>query len=158
MSSNPTNALSMIQRADKVLMNTYARFPIVLSKGEGAWVFDVEGIQIPGSVAGFAVNLVGHSHPRLVKAVSDQAKELIHVSNLYYNPPMIELAEGLIQNSFASKVFFCNSGAEANEGAVKLARKYFKKKGEPGRFRVITLQNSFHGRTLAMISATGKKR
>jgi predicted acetylornithine/succinylornithine family transaminase len=90
--------------------------------------------------------------------IGEQAKELIHVSNLYFNPPMVELAELLIQNSFASRVFFCNSGAEANEGAVKLARKYFKKKGQPGRFRMITMQNSFHGRTLAMISATGQEK
>jgi len=152
------NNQQLIHRANQVLMNTYARFPLVLSRGEGAWVYDVEGKKYLDLVGGIAVNLLGHSHPRLVKALSDQAKELIHVSNLYYNPPMIELAEALTQNSFASKVFFCNSGAEANEGAVKLARKYFKEKGQPERFRAITMQNSFHGRTLAMISATGQEK
>jgi len=149
---------SLISRANQVLMNTYARFPLVLTRGEGAWVWDAEGKKYLDLVAGIAVNVLGHSHPRLLKALSGQAKDLIHVSNLYYNLPMIELAEALTKASFADKAFFCNSGAEANEGAVKLARKYFKKKGMPERFRVIAMKNSFHGRTMAMISATGQEK
>jgi len=152
------NNSSFIEKASQVFMNTYSRFPIVLEKGEGAWVWDVEGNKYLDLVGGVAVNALGHNHPDLVNAITKQAERLIHVSNLYYNIPAIELAEYIVQHSFADKVFFCNSGAEANEGAIKLLRKYFKKQGKPQQYEVITFVNSFHGRTLGMISATGQER
>ncbi len=153
-----TTNQSYIDRSAKVLMNTYGRLPIVLERGEGSWVWDVEGKKYLDLVAGIAVNCLGHSHPEIVKTVSEQIKTLTHTSNLYHTVPGIELAELLVKNSFADRVFFCNSGAEANEGAVKLLRKYFKKKGQPDKFEVITMINSFHGRTLAMMSATGQEK
>ncbi len=149
---------SLIQRSSQVLMNTYGRFPLVLVKGQGSWVWDEDGKKYLDLVAGIAVNVLGHAHPRMLSAIQDQAAKLIHVSNLYHIPSQVELAEALTRSSFADRVFFCNSGAEANEGAVKLARKYFKTKGEPQKYKVITLENSFHGRTLAMISATGQEK
>ncbi len=138
---------SLIQRSSQVLMNTYGRFPLVLVKGQGSWVWDEDGKKYLDLVAGIAVNVLGHAHPRMLSAIQDQAAKLIHVSNLYHIPSQVELAEALTRSSFADRVFFCNSGAEANEGAVKLARKYFKTKGEPQKYKVITLENSFHGRT-----------
>ncbi len=139
-------------------MNTYSRFPIVLEKGEACWVWDVEGKKYLDLVAGIAVNCLGHSHPEIVRVVTEQISKLTHTSNLYYTVPAIELADLLTQISFADQVFFCNSGAEANEGAVKLTRKYFKKKGQADRVEVICMHNSFHGRTLGMISATGQEK
>ncbi len=152
------NNSTLIQKASQVFFNTYSRFPIVLAKGEGAWVWDIEGNKYLDLVAGVAVNSLGHNHPSLVKAIKNQVEQLIHVSNLYYNIPAIELADYLVKHSFADKVFFSNSGAEANEGAIKLLRKYFKKQGKPEKYEVITFVNSFHGRTLGMISATGQER
>ncbi len=139
-------------------MNTYSRFPVVLTRGEGCFVWDVEGKKYLDLVGGIAVNCLGHAHPRLSKVIADQASKLIHISNLYFNLPQVELAETLVEYSFADQVFFCNSGAEANEGAVKLTRKYFKKNGSPEKYEVIAMKNSFHGRTLAMISATGQEK
>lgn len=139
-------------------MNTYGRFPVLIEKGEGCWLWDVEGKKYLDLVAGIAVNCLGHSHPEIVKVVSEQIKILTHTSNLYHTAPGIELAELLVKSSFADRVFFCNSGAEANEGAVKLVRKYFKKKGQAEKVEIITMLNSFHGRTLAMISATGQEK
>lgn len=152
------NSQQIIDRANQVLMPTYTRFPIVLAKGEGCWVWDVEGKKYLDLVGGIAVNCLGHADPRLQKVISEQASKLVHISNLYYNLPQIELAELLVQSSFADQIFFCNSGAEANEGAIKLTRKYFKKKNLPEKYEVICMQNSFHGRTLAMISATGQSK
>jgi len=139
-------------------MNTYGRFPVVLERGQGCWVWDADGKKYLDLVAGIAVNCLGHAHPAIVRAATEQVSKLIHTSNLYHTIPGIELAELLVKSSFADRVFYCNSGAEANEGAVKLARKYFKKKGQPERSEVITMRNSFHGRTLAMISATGQEK
>ncbi len=147
-----------IEKSSQVFMNTYARFPLVLERGEACWVWDVEGKKYLDLVAGIAVNCLGHSHPQVIEAMKEQVLKLTHISNLYHNVPGIELAQLLVQSSFADRVFFCNSGAEANEGAIKLVRKYFKKKGMPHRTEVITMQNSFHGRTLAMISATGQEK
>ncbi len=153
-----TSNQSIIDRASQVLMNTYARFPITLVRGEGSWVWDIEDKKYLDLVAGIAVNALGHNHSRLLKVLREQASELIHVSNLYYNLPQVKLAEALTRLSFADQAFFCNSGAEANEAAVKLTRKFFKKNGEPERYQVICMQNSFHGRTLAMLSATGQSK
>jgi len=148
----------IIQTADRVIAGTYKRFPIVITGGKGSTLWDSEGNRYTDFVAGIAVCNLGHAHPRLVEAVSRQAAVLWHVSNLYYTVPQTRLAEWLTAHSFADRVFFCNSGAEANEAAIKLVRRYFKEKGEKDRYRIITLENSFHGRTMATLSATGQEK
>jgi len=148
----------IMERADRVIAKTYKRFPVVLAKGSGCILYDTEGRSYTDFVAGIAVCNLGHSHEGVVKAVSNQAQTLMHVSNLYYTIPQVELAAWLVQNSFADRVFFCNSGAEANEAAIKLARKYFNDRGESDRFRIITMEHSFHGRTMATLSATGQDK
>jgi acetylornithine aminotransferase len=147
-----------IEKAEKVIAATYKRFPIVLTHGEGCTLFDAEGGTYTDFVAGIAVCNLGHAHPGIADAVANQARRLVHVSNLYYTTPQIALAEWLVEHSFADRVFFCNSGAEANEAAIKLARKYFKDRGAPERFRIITMEGSFHGRTMATLSATGQTK
>ena len=148
----------IIQKADAVIARTYSRFPIVLEKGEGATLWDTDGKAYLDFVAGIAVCNLGHAHPEIAAALCAQAKTLFHVSNLYYTIPQVELATLLVENSFADRVFFCNSGAEANEAAIKLTRKYFKDKGEKNRFRIIAMEQSFHGRTMATLSATGQEK
>ena len=148
----------IMNRADQVMAKTYNRFPIVLTKGQGCRLWDAEGREYIDFVSGIAVCNLGHAHPKVSEALSKQADVLLHVSNLYYTEPQIELANRLTQNSFADRVFFCNSGAEANEAAIKLARKYVKDKGEKERYRIITMEKSFHGRTMATLSATGQDK
>ena len=148
----------LIKRADQVMATTYQRFPVVLIKGDGSKLWDTDGRSYTDFVAGIAVCNLGHAHPRICETLARQAKTLLHVSNLYYTRPQIELASWLVENSFADRVFFGNSGAEANEAAIKLARKYFKERGEDSRFRIITMERSFHGRTLATLSATGQEK
>jgi len=148
----------IMEQADRVIAKTYKRFPIVIAKGSGCTLFDASGRSYTDFVAGIAVCNLGHSHEGVVKAVSNQAQTLTHVSNLYYTIPQVELAAWLVQQSFADRVFFCNSGAEANEAAIKLVRKYFNERGENNRFRIITMENSFHGRTMATLSATGQDK
>ncbi|MDO9567458.1 MAG: acetylornithine transaminase [Candidatus Desulfaltia sp.] len=148
----------IINRADKVIAKTYNRFPIVITRGKGCTVWDSEGRTYTDFVAGIAVCNLGHAHPAVSKALSDQANTLFHVSNLYYTVPQVELASWLVDNSFADRVFFCNSGAEANEAAIKLARKYFNDKGDLHRNRIIAMEKSFHGRTMATLSATGQEK
>ena len=148
----------IMDTADKVITKTYTRFPIVITKGKGCSLWDTEGKKYLDFVSGIAVCNLGHSHPKVSAALSKQADVLLHVSNLYYTEPQIELAYRLTQNSFADRVFFCNSGAEANEAAIKLARKYFKDKGENERYRIVTMEKSFHGRTMATLSATGQDK
>ncbi len=148
----------IMKKADQVIANTYKRFPVVLSKGCGCTLYDTDGRSYRDFVAGIAVCNLGHSHPRLIEALSAQARTLWHVSNLYYTGPQVELADRLVANSFADKVFFCNSGAEANEAAIKLARKYFYDRGENRRVRIIAMEQSFHGRTMATLSATGQDK
>lgn len=148
----------MMALADNVMCNTYARFPLAFTKGKGCRLYDEKGREYIDFVAGIAVCNLGHAHPRLIEAVCEQAKQLWHTSNLYYTQPQTELAQWLTDKSFADKVFFCNSGAEANEAAIKLARKYFKNRSEPGRFKIITMENSFHGRTMATLSATAQEK
>ncbi|MDL1984125.1 MAG: aspartate aminotransferase family protein [Deltaproteobacteria bacterium] len=148
----------IIDKADKVIARTYNRFPIVITKGRGCTLWDSDGRAYTDFVAGIAVCNLGHAHPRVTKALSKQAEILFHVSNLYYTVPQTELASWLVNNSFADKVFFCNSGAEANEAAIKLVRKYFNDKGEEGRCRIIAMEKSFHGRTMATLSATGQEK
>ncbi|RLC22833.1 MAG: aspartate aminotransferase family protein [Deltaproteobacteria bacterium] len=148
----------IIDKADKVIAKTYNRFPIVITKGRGCTLWDSDGRAYTDFVAGIAVCNLGHAHPRVAKALSKQAETLFHVSNLYYTVPQTELASWLVNNSFADKVFFCNSGAESNEAAIKLVRKYFNDKGEEDRCRIIAMEKSFHGRTMATLSATGQKK
>jgi len=148
----------LIEDSEKYLMNTYKRYPVVLRKGRGCRVYDVRGKEYLDFVGGIAVNVLGHCHPRVVVALQKQAQRLIHVSNLYHIEPQIGLARLLVESSFADKVFFCNSGAEANEAAIKLARKYSRDHFGEGRYEIISALNSFHGRTMATITATGQKR
>ena len=148
----------IMTRADEVIAKTYKRFPIVIIKGKGCNLWDTKGKQYTDFVSGIAVCNLGHAHPRVSKALAKQADTLLHVSNLYYTEPQVQLASWITQNSFADRVFFCNSGAEANEAAIKLVRKYFKEKGESERFRIVTMERSFHGRTMATLSATGQDK
>ena len=148
----------IMNTADKVIAKTYKRFPIVITRGKGCSLWDTEGKKYIDFVSGIAVCNLGHAHPKVSEALSKQADLLLHVSNLYYTEPQTELASLLTENSFADRVFFCNSGAEANEAAIKLVRKYFKDKGESERYRIITMKKSFHGRTMATLSATGQDK
>ena len=141
----------------KYLMNTFKRLPVTLVRGEGVRVWDDSGREYLDFVGGWAVNVLGHAHPEIVHAVSEQARNLIQTSNQFYTVPQIRLAELLVENSCFDKVFFCNSGAEAAEGAVKLARRYGKLHLN-GAYEVITALSSFHGRTLAMVAATGQPK
>jgi acetylornithine/N-succinyldiaminopimelate aminotransferase len=149
---------TLMMLSEKYIANTYTRYPIVLVRGKGTRVWDVEGKEYLDFVAGLAVCNLGHCHPKVVKALRDQAATLIHVSNFYYIEPQIQLASLLCKHSFADKVFFCNSGAEANEGAMKLARKYAKEKMGTDRYEIITMERSFHGRTFATLTATGQEK
>ncbi|MEN6431408.1 MAG: acetylornithine transaminase [Smithella sp.] len=144
--------------ANEYIMNTYKRFPVVLVKGSGVKVWDVNGKEYLDFAAGIAVCSLGHSHPQVIAAVKEQIEKLTHVSNLYYTEPQTHLAKLLVDNSFADKVFFCNSGAEANEAAIKLARKYAHENMGPDKFELITMKDSFHGRTMATITATGQEK
>jgi len=139
------------------IMNTVKRVPRTLVRGEGALVWDEDGRKYLDLVGGWAVNSLGHCHPVVTKAITEQANILIQTSNQFYTIPQIRLAELLIQNSCLDKVFFCNSGTEANEGAVKLARRYGRQYLD-GAYEVITTTGSFHGRTLAMVAATGQSK
>ncbi len=147
-----------IENSERYLMNTYARQPVILRKGHGIKVWDSDGNEYLDFVGGIAVNVLGHCHRRVVVAIQKQAQRLLHVSNLYHIEPQIKLAKLLCSNSFADKVFFCNSGAEANEAAIKLARKYAKEHMSPDRYEIITALSSFHGRTLATLTATGQEK
>ena len=138
--------------------STYGRFPIALVRGKGTKVWDANGIQYTDFVSGIAVDNLGHCHPSVVSAIRKQAGKLLHVSNLFHIESQSLLAEELTRHSFADKVFFCNSGTEANEAAIKLARRYFFDKGEKSRREIITMKDSFHGRTMGSISATGQKK
>ncbi len=140
------------------ICGTYARLPVVFVRGEGCKLWDDQGKEYLDFLAGIAVCNLGHAHSELADVLCEQAKTLIHVSNLFYTTPQVHLAAELTRLSFADKVFFSNSGAEANEAAIKLARKYSKDKYGLGRFHIITMKNSFHGRTLATLSATGQEK
>jgi acetylornithine/N-succinyldiaminopimelate aminotransferase len=152
----PTEELK--RDADQYLMNTYARSPISIVRGRGSRVYDLEGREYLDFVAGIAVNVLGHGHPDLVAAIQKQAQQLLHASNLYYTEPQTKLAKMLVAHSFAKKVFFCNSGAEANEAAIKLARRYAHQKYGAERYEIITMLQSFHGRTMATLTATGQEK
>jgi len=145
----------LIGSEKKYLMQTYGRPGMVLDKGEGMKVWDLEGKQYYDFIGGIAVNALGYSHPKLVQAIKNQAEKLIHCSNLYYSEPQIILAQMLVELSCGDKVFFANSGAEVNEGAIKLAVKYFKEQNKD-KHKIIYMKNSFHGRTIGTLAATGK--
>ncbi len=153
-----TKTLFSTENFNTHVMNTYGRFPIALEAGKGCWVWDTEGKAYLDFVAGIATCTLGHANPVMMTTVSQQIQKLHHVSNLYYIPVQGELAQWLTQHSCADKVFFCNSGAEANEGAIKLARKYAHEKLNIENPMILTAHASFHGRTLATITATGQPK
>lgn len=144
----------IIQLYDEYIMPTYLRTPPVMARGKGAYVWDADGNKYLDFFPGWGVSGIGHCHPRVVKATKSQAGKLIHVSNNYYHEQQALLAQELIKRTFPGKVFFCNSGAEANEAAIKLARKL----GNPQKNEIITMEGAFHGRTLATVTATGQKK
>ncbi len=145
----------VVKMYEKYVMDTYVRVPLCLEKAKGNFIWDIEGKKYLDFFPGWAVSGIGHCHPIVVKAVARQALKLMHIANNYYAEPQALLAEKIIKNSFPGKVFFGNSGAEANEAAVKLVRKYGSK---TGRYEIITMVKSFHGRTLGMITATGQDK
>lgn len=146
-----------IAAADKYLYGNHARMPIVMDRGEGTYVFDLDGNKYLDFVGGIAVNGLGHCHPAIVKALKERAETMLHCSNYYYNEPAIQTCKLIVENSCFEKVMFANSGAEANEGQIKLARKYAVDHGHPERYVVISMIKSFHGRTLATATATGQE-
>jgi len=145
----------LIENEKKYLMQTYSRPGMILDKGEGMKVWDLEGKQYYDFIGGIAVNALGYSHPKLIQVIKNQVEKLIHCSNLYYSEPQIILAQMLVEISCGDKVFFGNSGAEVNEGAIKLAVKYFKEQNKD-KHKIIYMKNSFHGRTIGTLAATGK--
>lgn len=151
------NNRDVAKLTDKYVANTYARYPIALVRGKGTRVWDADGKEYLDFLAGIAVNSLGHCHPAVVRAIQKQSRQLLHVSNLYHIQPQSELARELCRHSFADRVFFCNSGAEANEAAIKLARRYGGEHGG-GKYEILTAHNSFHGRTLATLTATGQEK
>ena len=152
--------LQQIQELDsKYYMNTFGvRTPICFTEGKGIELTDTEGKKYKDFIAGIAVNSLGYSHPKMVSALQDQVAKLTHISNVFYNENQTRLAQLLVENSCCDRVFFANTGAEANEGALKLARKYFYEKGNTEKTEFITLKNSFHGRTMATVAATGQEK
>lgn len=152
------SAQEIFAMSDRSVMHTYGRFKLAFARGQGARLYDVEGRSYLDLVSGLAVTSLGHGHPKLKKAIVEAAETLIHTSNLFYIPPQAELAAALTDVTPFDRVFFSNSGAEANEAAIKLARRYHVKTGNPGRYEVITAHNSFHGRTLATVTATGQPK
>ncbi|EHP85763.1 acetylornithine transaminase [Methanotorris formicicus] len=150
--------IKYMEEEKKYHLQTYGRLPVVLVKGEGMYVYDIDGKKYIDFLAGIGVNNVGHCHPKVVEAIKKQAETLIHTSNIYYTIPQIELAKKLVNLSGLNRVFFCNSGAEANEAGIKLARKYAKEiLGKDGG-EIITMENAFHGRTITTITATPKPK
>jgi len=147
-----------IARAEKVIMPTYKRFPIVFDHGDGCTLTDINGKKYIDFVAGIAVDCLGHNHKGLNQAIAAQCQKMIHVSNLYYTQPQIEMAELVCQATELDQAFFCNSGAEANEAAMKLARIYAKQYKAPDAMEIIAMDHSFHGRTYGALTATGNKK
>ena len=140
------------------IMNTYGRYDVTFEKGLGCKLYDIDGKEYVDFVSGVAVNCLGHSHPAIINVLREQSEKLIHISNYYWNTTHTLLAEKLINNSDHSKVFFCNSGTEAVEGALKIARKYGKLKGTEGKNVFLYMDNSFHGRTMGALSVTGQEK
>lgn len=151
---NNMDAKKLINLYDQYVMPTYAKTPLVIVRGKGAYVWDEKGKKYLDFFPGWGVSGLGHAHPRIVRAIQKQSTALIHVANNYYHEGQALLAQKIVKHTFPGKVFFCNSGAEANEGAIKLARKF----GNPKRYEIITTHGSFHGRTMATLTATGQKK
>ena len=150
--------MDSVSKTDKFIFQTYQRQGKAFVKGEGVFLWDEDGKKYTDFLAGIAVCGLGHCHPKITEAICKQASTLVHVSNLFYTRPQADLAAQLCEKSFGDRVFFANSGAEANEAAIKLARRYFQKKGEKNRFKIITMLQSFHGRTMATLTATGQDK
>ncbi|MCK4795812.1 MAG: aspartate aminotransferase family protein [Spirochaetes bacterium] len=150
--------MGIMEDSNKYVLNTYNRYPLVFDHGQGMWIYTDDGNQFLDMTSGIAVLSLGHSHTKLVEAIQQQSKKLLHTSNLYYSEPYTLLSKKLIEKSVFDKVFFCNSGGEANEAAIKMSRKHGKKIGANDKFKIITMKNSFHGRTMATISATGQQK
>lgn len=149
---------SIVETGQQYIMNTYGRFPISLVRGKGTYVWDADNKQYLDFVGGIATCCLGHCNDILIEVLNEQAKKLWHVSNLYWIKPQVELGEKLAMATGMDKAFFCNSGAEANETAIKLTRKYFYERGESKKYEIISFTNSFHGRTLGSLSATGQTK
>jgi acetylornithine aminotransferase/acetylornithine/N-succinyldiaminopimelate aminotransferase len=149
--------VSFLEEGNKYLIGNYKRFPISFEKGEGVYLFDTNGKRYLDFLAGIAVNTLGYNYPPLTEAICSQAKKVLHVSNLFYIQPQINVAKLLVENSSGDKVFFSNSGAEANEAAIKLVRKYFYDKGQE-KYEMITFKGGFHGRTLKTLAATAQPK
>ena len=150
-----TETRQLIKDYDRYVLNTYTRYPVVMVKGKGSWLWDAEGKKYLDFFPGWGVSALGHCHPKVVKAIRRQAGKLLHMPNNYYSEWQGKLAKVISKKSFPGKCFFCNSGAEANEGAIKLARRFGQ---ENGRHEIVTMQSSFHGRTLAAVTATGQEK
>ncbi len=148
----------IFEESTRYLMDTYGRLPVAPRKGRGVRIWSADDREYLDFVGGIAVNVLGHCHPKVVVAIQKQAQRLIHVSNLYYIENQVKLARLLVEHSFADKAFFCNSGAEANEGAIKLARKYSRTVHGEGKYEIVAALNSFHGRTYGALSATGQTK
>jgi len=158
MSTAPATAFDTLRELEaEYIMGTYARQPVALVRGEGVRVWDSEGNELLDMVGGIAVNVLGHAPTAVRAALERQASLLLHVSNLYYSEPMVEAARRLVDTAFPARVFFCNSGAEANEAAIKIARKWGQRHRD-GAYRIVCVHNAFHGRTLATVAATGNPR
>jgi acetylornithine aminotransferase len=147
----------IIEATDRTQVGVYARYPVAFVRGQGARLWDADGKSYLDFFTGLAVNNLGHAHPRVVAAIREQSEKLLHASNVYYNEPAARLGVALTESSFADRVFFCNSGAEANEAAIKLARRYGARQ-LGGRYEILTTYGSFHGRTIATISATAQEK
>ena len=145
-------------KTDTFVFQTYLRQGKAFVRGEGTTLIDEDGTEFTDFLAGISVCNLGHCHPDITRAIERQARRLVHVSNLFYTAPQADLAAALVEKSFADRVFFSNSGAEANEAAIKLARRYFQSKGNKNRYKIITMKQSFHGRTMATLSATGQDK
>ena len=151
------NTAEIIEKNSKYVMNSYGRIPVAFEKGEGTKIWDADGKEYLDFVAGIAVTNLGHGNKKVVDAIKTQAEKLIHTSNMYYIEPQVKLAEMLVEQTHFGQAFFCNSGAEANEAAIKLARKYGKMKMN-GNYEIVTMKKSFHGRTITTITATGQEK
>jgi len=147
---------AVVKRENKLLCNTYGRYPVAVSSAKGCHLYDMDGQQYLDLLSGIAVCSLGHCRPELADVMNEQARKLVHVSNLFYQNEQLDLAERLLDTCSADKVFFCNSGAEANEGAIKLARRYTNKVAGRDAVEIVTLERSFHGRTLCTLTATGQ--
>ncbi|RMF02844.1 MAG: aminotransferase class III-fold pyridoxal phosphate-dependent enzyme, partial [Chloroflexi bacterium] len=153
-----TTAAKIINLEQKYVLQTYVRPEFVLERGEGVWLFDSEGRRYLDACSGIAVNALGYNHPALVETIREAAGGLLHVSNLYHTAPHALLARDLCESSFADRVFFCNSGTEANEGALKFARKFARAAGHNDKFGLVAFSHSFHGRSMGALSVTATEK